>query len=153
MPAPDPEPIVQALAVGVTGDHQRGLSLLQPLVDAGPTSTFALLCSLAETASKEARDAHGPDTWFGIDVSGPGGQADISVLPPPIQFAARFVTAWANRDRDMAHALFWAVAGPSDRDGTDDLANAITAVYGMAVAAAEHIVLEQRHKREQPGPR
>ncbi|NDK24707.1 hypothetical protein FSY75_09500 [Streptomyces sp. TR1341] len=152
MPAPDPEPIVQALAVAVAGDFQRGLSLLQPLVDAGPQSTYALLCALAETASKEARDAHGPDTWFGLDVQGPGGQADISVLPPPLQFAARFVTARANRDRATAHALFWAVAGPSDRDGTDALADAITAVFEMAVAAAEHIVLEQRRKRERPGP-
>ncbi|WNI31474.1 hypothetical protein [Streptomyces sp. ITFR-6] len=147
MPAPDPAAIFQALALGVTGDHQGGLDALQPLVDAGPASTFALLASLAETASKEAREANGPDTFYGT-VVGPDGEGDIGMLPPPIRFAARFITAWANRDRDTAHALFWAVVEPSDRNGTSDLSDAITAVYGMAVAAAEHLVLEQRRKRE-----
>lgn len=148
MPAPDPEAIFQALALGVTGDHQSGLEALQPLVDAGPASTFALLASLAETASKATREMNGPGALYGIAVVGPNGENDIDSLPPPIRFATRFIATWANRDRDTAHALFWAVAGPADQHGTDDLADAITVVYAMAVAAAEHLVLEQRRTRE-----
>lgn len=153
MPAPDPDAIFQAVALGVTGNHQDGLNLIQPFVDAGPASTFALLCALAETASHEARDSHAPGTSFGIVVEDPAGPADITVLPPAVQFGAQFITAWANRDRPMARALFWALAEPSDLNGTDALADGITAVYGMAVAVAERVVIEQRRKREEPGLR
>ncbi|MGC4947773.1 hypothetical protein ACLQ2N_16450 [Streptomyces sp. DT224] len=147
MPAPDPLMITEALSYGIAGDHDHALGLLQPIVDTGPASTYALLGALAEIASKEARDTHQPGTRFGIETEGPDGATDIDVLPPPVRFAARFTTAWANRDRDMALALFHAVAEPADRDGTDELADCITALYGMAVAVAEQTVLEHRRTR------
>ena len=145
MQAPEPLIIGAALACSVAGEHQRGLDMLQPIVDAGPRSTYALLGSLAEVASKDARETS-PDMMFGMEVIGPDGPADVQLLPPPLRFAARFVTAWANRDQDTAHALFWAIAEPSDRDGTEDLAEAITAVFGMAAAVTEYLVLEQRQQ-------
>ncbi|MFD5788638.1 hypothetical protein ACFWH1_18695 [Streptomyces sp. NPDC127037] len=148
MPAPDPATITEALAFGVVGDYQHGLGLLQPIVDSGPRATFALLGALAEVASKEARESHAPGTRFGIETEGPDGETGIDLLPPPVRFAARYITAWANRDQDLAWDLFWAIAEPSDRDGTDALADCVTAVYGMAVAVAEHTVLEQRRNRE-----
>ncbi|MFC5072845.1 hypothetical protein ACFPN0_14935 [Kitasatospora cinereorecta] len=151
MPAPDPKVILEALAYGVAGDLQRGLDTLQPIVDAGPHSVYALLGSLAETASREAREANGPGTWYGIELEGPDGPENIDVLPPPVMFAARFITAWANRDQDAAHALFRAVAEPADRDGTDALADCITAVYAMAVPVAQVVVEEQRRRLEE-GP-
>ncbi|MFJ7592484.1 hypothetical protein ACIQZO_34965 [Streptomyces sp. NPDC097617] len=149
MPAPDPKAILQALAYGFTGEFQRGLDTLQPIVDAGPHSTYALLGSLAETASKEARETNTPGTTYGIALEGLEGAASIDDLPPPVRFAARFITAWANRDHDATDALFWAIAEPAVRDGTDALGDCITAVYAMAVPAAEHIVREQRRLREE----
>ncbi|RWZ73356.1 hypothetical protein EQK42_24815 [Streptomyces albidoflavus] len=148
MPAPDPEVILEALAYGVAGDFQRGLDTLQPIVDAGPRSTYALLGALAETASREAREANDAGTLYGIALDGPNGPVDIDVLPPPVMFAARFITAWANRDQDAASALFWAVAEPSDRDGTSALADCITAVYGMTVPVAQYAA-EELHRREE----
>jgi hypothetical protein len=149
VPASDTRIIGEALACSVAGDHQRGLSMLQPLVDAGPRSTFALLACLAETASADARDTNGPATWYGMEVVGPDGPADAELLPPRLRFAARFVTAWANRDQPTAYALFRAVAELSDRDGTPDLAEAVGAVYAMAAATAEYLVLQQRRQRNQ----
>ncbi|MGW6456303.1 hypothetical protein ACWF94_10315 [Streptomyces sp. NPDC055078] len=151
MPAPEPQVILEALAHGVVGDVQRGLETLQPIVDAGPRSTYALLGSLAETASKEVREANGPGIFYGLELEGPDGPVNIDVLPPPVQFAAQFIAAWANRDQDAAYALFWAVAEPSDRDGTSALADCITAVYAMAVPVAEHAARQQRGRREE-GP-
>ncbi|MEC3995222.1 hypothetical protein VSR01_17435 [Actinacidiphila sp. DG2A-62] len=148
MPATEAQTILDALAHSVAGDTERGLALLQPLVDAGPRSTYALLGSLAEVASSDAREAS-PGSSFGMEVIGPDGPADAELLPPPLRFAAHFVTAWANRDQDTAHALFWAVAEPSDRYGTDDLAEAIRAVFAMAAATAEYEVARKRRQREE----
>ncbi|MFD3608995.1 hypothetical protein ACFWXA_13140 [Streptomyces atroolivaceus] len=146
MPAPDPHTILEALSHAIAGNPQRGLELIQPIVDAGPRSTYALLGALAETASKDVRDANGPGTLYGLDVQSPDGPADVDLLPPHLKFAARFVTAWANRDQDTAAALFWAVAERSDRSA-EDLADAITAVFAMAAAVAEYEVIKQRRNR------
>jgi hypothetical protein len=99
-------------------------------------------------ASKEARETNEPGTLFGIDPEGPDGPGSVDVLPPPVRFALRFITAWANRDQDTAYALFWAIAEPSDRDGTTALGDCITAVYAMTVPVAGQIVAEQRRRKE-----
>ncbi|MEU2487106.1 hypothetical protein ABZ593_21165 [Streptomyces sp. NPDC012617] len=149
MPAPDPHTVLEALAYGVAGDAQRGLDTLQPIVDAGPDSTYALLGALAEVATQDARDNNAPGTVFGIDLQDVDGFADIDVLPPPVRFAARFLTAWANRDQDTAIALFRAIAEPSNSDNTDALGDCITAVYAMTVPVAQGVVEEQRRRREE----
>lgn len=152
-PDPDaPMTILEALSHGAAGDKDRALALLQSLVDAGPRSTFALLGSLAEavcrmTTDPEALDLAPQRGKFVLAVDGPNGPASSELLPPPLRFAGRFITCWANRDRDTAYALFRAVAYASEQDGTDDLAEAITATFGMAVAATEAFVIEQRAKR------
>ena len=150
MSTPVPELILQALAHGIHGNPERGLHLIQPLVDEGPRSTYALLGALAETASRQARETRdalevgGTDVMFGIEIEGPEGLASAQVLPAPLRFAVQFVTAWANRDQDTAHALFWALAEPSDRLGTDDLATVIGIVFDMAVLGAEATLIERR---------
>jgi hypothetical protein len=63
---------------------------------------------------------NGPGTLYLIEVDGPDGPSDAGALPPPIRFAARFVTAWASRDQDTAFALSRAVAESADTNGTDD---------------------------------
>ncbi|MFD6935284.1 hypothetical protein ACFWAP_03880 [Streptomyces goshikiensis] len=144
MPCPDPRVIVEALALGVVGDRQRGLALLQPIVAEGPAEAYTVLVGLAETASKRSRMAYPPGTLFGCEVDSPdgSGSASVDVLPPPRRFAAQFITAIANRDQDMARALFRAVAEPSDRYGTADLPEAIGAVYAMAVETCRAVVAE-----------
>jgi hypothetical protein len=154
-PNPDaPLTIIEALSHGAAGDHDRALALLQPLVDAGPISTFALLGCLAEAICRMSADPQHLDEpsqrgGFVMQVDGPDGPASAELLPAPLRFAGRFLTCWANRDRDTAFALFRAVADVADRDGTDDLAEAITALFGMAVATTEQFVIERRRQRDQ----
>jgi hypothetical protein len=133
--------------------------MLQPLVDAGPLSTYALLGALAEgicrmTADPQLLDVDGDveQGGFVMLVDGPDGPASSELLPAPLRFAGRFLTCWANRDFATTKALFQALAEPSDRDGTDDLDEAITTLYGMAVATTEAFVIERRRQRaEQDG--
>ncbi|MGV2914606.1 hypothetical protein [Streptomyces alfalfae] len=141
--------IGEAIAYGVAGDQEHGLALLQPLVDAGPRSTYALLGALAETAAFTVLNNRRPDEFFTIPVvnEATGQTASVDDLPAPLRFAAQFVTAWANRDRDTARALFTVFAHESDRRGTPDLAHAIGFLYGMAVSTATEVVLKARRKR------
>jgi hypothetical protein len=152
MPSDSPAPgnIGKALVHGIAGDHDRALELLQPLVDEGPRSAFALLGALAEAAAYHAREANGPGVEYDIEVTGPDGPADADVLPPNIRFAAQFVTAWANDDRDTALALFNALADHSDTNGTQDLGAGIYAVYTMAVASVSHAVAEEDGSKGDP---
>lgn len=144
-----PTTIVKALSYGAAGDYDHGLALLQPLVDAGPISTFAMLGCLAEAVYRMSADPSLLDepehsAGFAMVVDGPDGPATAELLPAPLRFAGRFITCWANRDRDTAFALFQAVAR---QDGPGDLAEAITALFGMAVAVTEMFVAERHRLR------
>ncbi|AIV35566.1 hypothetical protein [Streptomyces sp. CCM_MD2014] len=139
----------EALSHGIAGDRMRGVALLQPLVDAGPLSTFALLGGLAEVAAHTALQNQLPGETFGLPVNNvlTGEPASADVLPPPLRFAAQFVTTWANRDRDTARALFETFAFESDRTGSPDLAEAIGLVYDMAVTTGAEVVRQARQER------
>lgn len=147
--ASDARAIQEAVAYGVAGDSDRGVDLLQPLVAAGPNSTYALLGSLAEVAAFTALKNRRAHESFALTVENlaTGRSASAEDVPAPARFAGRFVTAWANRDQDTALALFKALAEESDRTGSTDLGDAIGAVYGMAVATAIEIVRTQRKRR------
>ncbi|MFE0765420.1 hypothetical protein [Streptomyces smyrnaeus] len=134
MTSPDPDAIVEAVSYGVLGRHETAMTMLQPHVDAGPASTYGMLCVLAHLAHTD--DGGGaPDDPLMIHVEGPGGRpATIDELPPPLRFAVRFVTACANRDHATSCALFSAVARHAEAHQTSDLAEAINIVYDMAVA-------------------
>jgi len=148
----DVKAIGEAIAHGVAGDVDAGLALIQPLVDRGPRTTCALLGSLAETAAFLAhRDQ--PGVWFGTVVEriDDGSEGSVDSLPRPLRFAAQFVTAWANGDRDTAYALFKAIAEDSDTRGLSDLADGVAAIYGMAIATATEVVKQRRAGlREKP---
>lgn len=143
------EAIGQALAYGVVGDPDRGLELLQPIVDAGRVSTYALLGSLAEAAAFTALQNRPAGEPFALHLehTGTGRQASADVLPPPLRFAGQFITAWANRDQDTALALFTALADRCELTGSPDLGNAVSLVYDMAVHTCTDIVREQRRAR------
>lgn len=142
--------IGEAVSHGIAGDQERGLAMLQPLVDAGPRSTYALLGGLAEVAAFTALQNQRPGEAFGMPVenTATGRPASADVLPPPLRFAAQFLTAWANRDQDTALALFQTFAFASDDAGTPDLADAISTLYSMAVTTGAEVVRQAREARD-----
>lgn len=148
----EPELVLHAVAHGVTGDRDTGLGMLQPLVDAGPTSTYALVCQLAETvAIKTLRYPEG--TGWTFEIIGPNETQPVEQAVAPLRFAARFVAARASRDHDNARALFLAVAQHADTNRTTDLAEAVVMLYDLAVSACTAIVEERRRLREQGNAR
>ncbi|MFF4292171.1 hypothetical protein ACFY0N_00775 [Streptomyces vinaceus] len=148
---PDPEIFRRALAYGIHGDDRQALLLLDPIVNAGPRHTYGLLLSLAEVASKPARDATPPGQGFFIEVDGPDGEpASIDVLPPPLRFALRFMAAYANRDAAMTYAVFMSVGDPAVNDGPQAFADCIRALYRLAVKAAGEQLAAARAAKTTP---
>ncbi|WP_019548542.1 hypothetical protein [Streptomyces sulphureus] len=138
MTTPDPDAILDAVSYGVLGRHDTAMGMLQPHVDAGPASTYGMLCVLANLAQNDGGDPNNPVM---IHVEGPDGRpASVDELPPSLRFATRFVAACANKDHETSCALFAVLAEHADTNQTPDLAEAITVVYDMAVAttAAKH---------------
>lgn len=137
-----------AVAYGVAGDPDAGVALLQPLVDAGRLSTFALLCSLAEVAAFTALQNRRPGEAFAMSVesTATGRAASAEAMPVSLRFVGQFVTSWANRDQDTAFALFKSLADEADRTGSTDLGDAIGLVYGMAVATAAEAARAHRER-------
>nr|WTB35224.1 hypothetical protein OG781_42345 [Streptomyces sp. NBC_00830] len=128
----------EALARAVAGDVQGGAELLVPLIADGPRTAYGLAAMLAETASFLARREQQPGTFFATTVEHavtgePGG---IEELPPEIQFAAQFTTAWANRDQDTAIALFGALVNKAEASEVAELVDGLMALFQMAVATA-----------------
>ncbi|MEU0275949.1 hypothetical protein [Streptomyces sp. NPDC006307] len=140
-----PDLVTQAITLGILGNQDAGCALLQPLVDQGPESTYVLLGMLAEAASLAAREENGPNTFYGLEVTSAidGRAASADDLPAPLRFAAQFCTVWTNDDRAAARALFDVFVGESNRTGSPALGQAIGIVYGMAVATAQHLVMER----------
>ena len=148
----EPELVLHAVAHGVTGDRDTGLEMLQPLVDAGPTSTYALACQLAETVAIKTR-RYPEGTGWAFQIVGPDGVQPVEEAAAPMRFAARFIAARASRDDDNARALFLAVAQHAQTHGTTDLAEAVVMLYDLAVNACAKIVEERRRLREQGSAR
>lgn len=137
----DSRAILDAIANGVTGDHQAAFDLLLPILKRDPQSMYGVLCALAEMASAEMRLHQKPGDFFGIEVEHLGGaEASISDAPPGVRFATQFVTAWANRDQDTADALCLAMY-----DGDfHALVVGIRLVYDMAIVALKGVLEQQR---------
>ncbi|MEV6738627.1 hypothetical protein AB0N14_17530 [Streptomyces sp. NPDC051104] len=147
--AEGPRIVGEALAMGVSGDLEGGVDLIVPLIAAGWGSAYALAAMLAETASHIARRDHEPGTVFGMPVQNTetGEWESAEVLPPHVRFAAQFTTAWANRDRAHAEAMFTALYEHSAPDGSD-LVDGLLMLFQMAVCTSQEVVAEERAKRE-----
>ncbi|MET8609725.1 hypothetical protein [Streptomyces misionensis] len=145
-----PRIVGEALARGVAGDLEGGVDLLAPLIAAGWGSAYALAAMLAEAASHIARRDQAPGTVFGMPVQNTvtGAWESAEVLPPHVRFAAQFTTAWANRDRAHAEALFTALYERSAPDG-NELVDGFLMLFQMAVCTSEEVVAEEQAKREQ----
>ncbi|MEU9558019.1 hypothetical protein [Streptomyces fumanus] len=136
VPQDDPaETIMAALAHGLTGHPEKAAPLLEPFLT-GPTPALGLLAALAETTVHNDRDTLPTNGAFGLLVLDPttGKRANINDLPPGIRFAAQFTAAWANNDRDTAHDLFHALITPHDDAAAEAVADAVRALFDMAVA-------------------
>ncbi|WP_306966322.1 hypothetical protein [Streptomyces afghaniensis] len=137
--------VEEALNRALAGDLHGGGMLLVPLIEDSPRECFALCAMLAVTCT------HGlerePDGMFALQVEDvltgePGRPED---LPPVAQFAAQFVTAWANEDQDAAQALFDALAADAGTDaGMGRVVDGVIALYGMAIASMRALIEEQR---------
>lgn len=145
-PPGDSKQIFEALTHGVAGDHDTAMDLLLPILKRDDQTMYATLCALAESASFDARQQHEPGQHFGIEVEeiATGAAASADDLPPGIRFAARFVTAHANRDWDTTNALYRALY---DAD-PEQMVIGIRAVYDMAVASLRNFV--ERRRAEAP---
>ena len=138
----DSKQIFEALTHGVVGDHDTAMRLLMPVLKRNPRSMYATVCSLAESASLDARQHQEPGEHFGIQVDhiDTGAEGSTDDLPPGVRFAARFMTAWANRDHDTADALYKAI----HREEPDEFAVGIRALYDMAVVSLRAMVERKR---------
>lgn len=141
----DSKQIFEALAHGVAGDDETAWGLIRPIVRRSEQAMFATLCALAESAAFDSIQRHGPGGFvLEVEHLDTGAEGSADVLPPGVRFAARFVTAWANRDQDTAEALYLALC-ESDPDA---LGVGFRAVYEMAVVSLRGFV---ERKRESEG--
>lgn len=142
------ETVNAALARSVDGDLQGGAALLVPLISHSAGSAYALAVMLAEQASFIARrEGRRPGSFaLAVDNVETGEEGSVDDLPTGVAFAARFVTAWSNRDHDTAEALFTGLVNTSDPEGAQ-LVDGLIALFQMAVATATAVVSEARAAR------
>lgn len=127
--------ILAALAHGITGNPNTGLTMLIPLLSKSPACAVGVCAALAASAQHHT-PALPAGASFGLIALNPDGTpAHIDDLPTGPRFAAQFTAAWANGQRDTARALFAALAESEDPDQLDGLIDGIRVLYGMAVSA------------------
>lgn len=144
----DTDTIMLALAHGVTGDTDAGLTLLEPLAQRGPVHAAGICAALAETLSAEARANQTPGHSFGFLVATTDGQpADANDLPPGVRFAAQFSTAWANGQCDTAYSLFDALIDGQTDEQMQALGEGISTLYEMASASLREVVDRKRTEK------
>lgn len=129
--------IMAALAHGITGHPEKAAPLFEPFILGGSATALGLCAALAETTVRVDRQNLPKDGAFGLLVldAKTGQHGSTNDLPPGIRFAAQFTAAWANDDRDTAHAHFNALVHTGSEEAADALAVGIRALYDMAVAS------------------
>ncbi|WP_030992199.1 hypothetical protein [Streptomyces sp. NRRL S-1813] len=144
----DADTITTALAHGVIGDTEAGLTLLEPIAQRGPVQAAGICAALAETLSAEARAKQPPGHFFGFLVATTDGQlANASDLPPGVRFAAQFSTAWANGEHSTAYSLFDALIDGQTDEQMRALGEGISALFEMASASLGEVVERKRTKQ------
>ena len=128
----DSQQLFQALAHGVAGDNDTAWNLIHPLIHRDNTAMYGVFCGLAESAAFDNLQQHGPGNFIlEVEDIATGADESADVLPAGVRFAARFVTAWANRDHDTADALY---RGLYTTD-PEALADGLRALYEMAIVS------------------
>ncbi|MER5697887.1 hypothetical protein ACWDBO_37335 [Streptomyces mirabilis] len=137
--------VEEALNRALAGDPYSGGMLLVPLIEDSHRECFAL-CAMLATTCTYGTEPQGPDGMFVLEVedvlTGEAGRPED--LPPDAQFAAEFVTAWANKDEVAARALFDALAADTDTEaGVGRVVDGVLALYGMAIASVRALIEER----------
>ncbi|MFI2434727.1 hypothetical protein [Streptomyces sp. NPDC018693] len=142
--------VEEAVNRALAGDVHGGGMLLVPLMEDSRRECYALCAMLATMCSFGVEPP--ADGMFVLQVEDvetgePGRPED---LPPEAQFAAQFVTAWANKDQDATQALFDALAADTDTEaGMCRVVDGVLALYGMAIVAVRALIEEQRTNSNQ----
>ncbi|MFC8886850.1 hypothetical protein ACFT54_09750 [Streptomyces cinereoruber] len=135
------EIVMDAIKTGLTGDRKEGLDLLQPLVDEGPATTFAVLVMLAGVATYEASKRPDPTSLLIPVVFGPDRASfPIDEAPPAHRFVVRLLAAVARADYDAARELFQGYVAEHDRPGSEEIGRAVRVAYRTALMTTRQLV-------------
>lgn len=123
-------------------DEDLVVNTVGRIVDRGDVLDLLAVCRVvADTASRallvlyRAPEAGQGEAWVLDDLG------DAERRPEPL-FAARLVSAYANRDSDLVTALVMAVAGASRTERAESLRSLVTYAAGLYARAArqtEHV--------------
>lgn len=134
-PQDDPgETIMAALAHGMIGNPQTGVAMLKPFFD-GPRTLVSLCAALAESIALLARRQAPNADGFALMAFHDGIRSDVRNAPPGDRFAAQFISAWLNDERQTAYALFDALHGDGSEQDAQHMADGVFALYAIAVSA------------------
>ena len=97
--------IIEMIAASATGEPQRAGELLAQIAESRPTGDmFPVCCAVASVGHQAMVMAAGgvvPGGMFWAPEPNPGEPAEV-------EFARRFLAAWANGDVDICRALYGA---------------------------------------------
>lgn len=133
--------VYEALAHGVAGDTEGAFDKLNAVcTQADWPRMYGVCCGLAEAGAHMLRKIYGDqapktaaDGMFIFQELQPGALAD----DPSKTFSMRFLTAWANGDRDTTHALFTAATKASDEEYVDSVCALFADVVGICRLALD----------------
>lgn len=135
--------VYEALAHGVAGDTEGAFDKLNSVCETadGPRM-YGVCCGLAEAGAHMLRKLYGDqapqspeDGMFILQELAPGA-ADKD---PAKAFSVRFLTAWANGDRDTTDALFTAATRASDEQYVDSVCALFADVVGICRLALNEL--------------
>ncbi|MCX4550542.1 MULTISPECIES: hypothetical protein [unclassified Streptomyces] len=126
----------QALDAAFAGDEGMVAVTADLIADGGDALDLLSSCRVvADTAVRallvlyRAPDTAGGEVWV-LD------QLGDTECPPGLLFAARVVTAYANRDTDLVTALVVAAAGATRNERAESLRSLVTYAAGLDAQAA-----------------
>jgi hypothetical protein len=133
--------IFEALAHGVAGERDTAIDKLNSVCeDADGPRMYGVCCALAEAGTHMLRKIYGDDApkspadgMFVFEELQPGALAD----DPARAFSMRFLTAWANGDRDTTDALFTAATHASNEQYIDSVCALFVDVIGITRLALD----------------
>ncbi|MDF9813050.1 hypothetical protein [Streptomyces sp. SPB162] len=128
----------EAVGSWVEGRHEESAQILAMLAETQtPSMMYGVACGIATIATAALTKMHGPRShacFWGIRTVGDLRPEDI--VPPHHLFAARFLAASLNNDKDTAVALYQAAYTSSDPDLWPACMHTLLAATGEAVIAA-----------------
>jgi hypothetical protein len=114
--APDAlgQAVIDALVFRMCNDKDRTVAAVDVIFDHGDGGIYSAMCAWAEAIKMRGLTDDQPGPWV-LEVDGPAGES-VDTAPRGAVFAARFLTAWANGDRDMTRDMFFALRPVEDAE-------------------------------------